>query len=218
MDSNTKHYYALYISLFVSVVVHASILWEMPVSFQYGVPKPQPSKFMVVMNASVPPAKAHLNQAPQKSPHTSRTRKAVSRFAKPALVRATRKTLPKEERQMQVMSPSPATSTETPAHTDKLAPPQSLTAPQYDVTYLHNPPPQYPALARRMHLQGTVVLKIHVDTQGQPDELHVEHSSGYNILDQAAIRAVRNWRFVPARQALLAVAAWVRVPVAFKLE
>jgi protein TonB len=43
-------------------------------------------------------------------------------------------------------------------------------------------------------------------------------SSGSSLLDDAAIAAVNKWRFVPARQGGNPVAAWVQVPVAFKLN
>jgi protein TonB len=48
-------------------------------------------------------------------------------------------------------------------------------------------------------------------------ETRVDTSSGYDILDQAAVAAVRAWRFVPARLGGAAIEAWVRVPVAFRL-
>jgi protein TonB len=89
--------------------------------------------------------------------------------------------------------------------------------PRFDADYLHNPPPAYPPLARRMRLEGRVVLRVHVGPQGRPLEVLVDTGSGYAILDQAALEAVRRWQFVPARQGSEAVAAWVRVPLAFHI-
>lgn len=89
--------------------------------------------------------------------------------------------------------------------------------PRYDADYLHNPAPPYPALARRLRLEGRVVLRVRVGVQGAPLETLVDTSSGYDILDQAAMVAVREWRFVPARQGIAAIEAWVQVPVSFRL-
>jgi protein TonB len=62
-----------------------------------------------------------------------------------------------------------------------------------------------------------VVLCVGVGTQGVVLETRVDTSSGYDIIDQAAVAAVRAWRFVPARLGGAAIEAWVRVPVAFRL-
>ena len=89
--------------------------------------------------------------------------------------------------------------------------------PRYDADYLRNPAPAYPAIARRLHLEGRVVLRVRVGPKGAALETLVDTSSGYDILDQAAVAAVRAWRFAPARQGGAAIEAWVQVPVAFRL-
>jgi protein TonB len=108
----------------------------------------------------------------------------------------------------------------TPAPVVAAAPaaaPESLVAPDFRAAYLSNPPPAYPRSARRSGEQGTVTLRVHVDRGGVPTQVEIERSSGSNVLDLAALEAVRNWRFVPARRGTDPVAAWVIVPVAFRL-
>jgi protein TonB len=90
--------------------------------------------------------------------------------------------------------------------------------PRFDVAYLDNPHPSYPVLARRMKLQGTVVLRVLVNSAGRAEELIVDQTSGASILDQAALGAVRDWRFVPARRGAHVIAHWVDVPVRFRLQ
>ncbi|MFC0678989.1 energy transducer TonB [Lysobacter korlensis] len=81
------------------------------------------------------------------------------------------------------------------------------------------PPPPYPRDALRKRLQGTVVLDVHVDIDGNPVEVAVATSSGHHALDRAAQRHVqRAWRFQPAMRDGRAVPALGRVPVAFVLE
>jgi protein TonB len=89
--------------------------------------------------------------------------------------------------------------------------------PEYAAEYLANPKPSYPALARRQGLQGTVVLHVLVDETGHAGKVHLQRSSGARLLDAAALAAVRDWHFVPARRGDTALAAWVEVPVRFSL-
>jgi protein TonB len=90
--------------------------------------------------------------------------------------------------------------------------------PRFGAAYLSNPPPVYPVLARRQRLQGTVVLRVLVDAGGRAEELRIDRTSGASILDEVALAAVRNWRFVPARRGNEAIAHWVDVPVRFRLQ
>lgn len=57
--------------------------------------------------------------------------------------------------------------------------------------------PIYPAQARSMRLEGTVVLQIVIDEDGQVRNLKTV--SGDAVLAQAAIDAVRQWRYQPYR-------------------
>src|SRR5262249_41217363 len=84
--------------------------------------------------------------------------------------------------------------------------------PRFDVAYLQNPPPAYPAIARRMRLEGTVVLRVLVDTAGHAEELRIGQTSGAAILDEAALGAGRGRRLVPPRQGPEALAHLVAVP------
>jgi protein TonB len=98
------------------------------------------------------------------------------------------------------------------------APPEPVTPPRFDASYLKNPPPVYPAASRRLREQGTVVLRVLVSQQGTAADVLVENSSGSAQLDAAAMNAVRHWRFVPARRGSESIDAWVLVPVGFELQ
>lgn len=79
-------------------------------------------------------------------------------------------------------------------------------------------PPKYPAASVAAKEQGTVVLKVRVLADGAPAEVVVDKSTATPALDQAAIDAVKRWRFEPAMQDGKAVGGWVRVPVMFSLD
>jgi len=84
--------------------------------------------------------------------------------------------------------------------------------------YARNPPPAYPAVARRRGLQGTVTVRVLVGADGSVESADVADSSGSDALDDAALETVRSrWRFVPARHDGLAVESWVLVPIRFAL-
>ncbi len=83
--------------------------------------------------------------------------------------------------------------------------------------YLSNPRPDYPEEARRQHQEGVVVVSADVGTDGVASNATLRRSSGFPLLDAAAIRAVRRWTFKPARAAGLAVSSRVDVPVRFSL-
>jgi len=73
--------------------------------------------------------------------------------------------------------------------------------------------PVYPAGAQRAGYEGTVLLEITVDTNGRAMEVRVARGSGFDILDAAAVQAVKQWRFNHP-----ATIVKVRVPITFKLK
>lgn len=90
------------------------------------------------------------------------------------------------------------------------------TSPRLDPAYLHNPAPLYPALSKRNRETGTVFLLVSVNPEGNATSVTLHQSSGYDRLDQAAIQAVTQWRFVPGMRGQSAISATVIVPISFK--
>ncbi|MCD6486882.1 MAG: energy transducer TonB, partial [Syntrophobacterales bacterium] len=78
--------------------------------------------------------------------------------------------------------------------------------------YLENPPPVYPPIAKRKGYEGTVLLSVKILANGTVDKLRVKKSSGYSILDRAAIKTVKKWRFETP------FTTRVDIPVRFVLE
>ncbi len=78
-------------------------------------------------------------------------------------------------------------------------------------------PPDYPPRCLRMGIEGRVRVRALVGENGRPEELTIDSSSGDASLDQAALEAVRHWRFEAAMRRGLPVRAWVIARVEFKL-
>lgn len=87
---------------------------------------------------------------------------------------------------------------------------------QVDPNYLHRPNPVYPAASKRLREAGMVLLRVSLDAAGTVRDVTVQTTSEYQRLDQAAVEAVRQWRFIPASKGQQAIASTVLVPIEFK--
>jgi len=88
----------------------------------------------------------------------------------------------------------------------------------YGVGYLNNPKPAYPREARRLRQEGLVILSLVVTQAGNAAAIRVKQGSGFHLLDDAALIAVKQWRFTPAHVGNTAVASEVEIPVRFRLS
>jgi protein TonB len=77
--------------------------------------------------------------------------------------------------------------------------------------------PVYPPASRRAGEEGTVRVRVLVDEHGRPKDVVVAQTSGHPALDEAALTAVRKWRFVAATNGQQAISAWTQVAVTFRL-
>jgi protein TonB len=87
------------------------------------------------------------------------------------------------------------------------------------VAYGTNPLPPYPLVARRLGMEGVVLLDVVVAPDGHASDVRVSRTSGFPALDQSALTTVRErWRFVPARRDGVPVESRVTVPIRFRLD
>lgn len=159
--------------------------------------KPQEIPKPVVPQASTRPV---VPRAVAATPPTLLTAPSTANQAPAAFAVAPQQAAPSKEE----APPSPA--------------PVALTAARFDADYLNNPAPVYPALSRKSQEEGKVLLLVQVTANGDAENVQIKQSSGYPRLDDAAMKAVRKWRFVPARRGTEAVASSVVVPLSFRLE
>ena len=86
------------------------------------------------------------------------------------------------------------------------------------MTYGTNPPPPYPTTARRRGWEGEVLLLVNVTARGEVYKVTVNQSSGYQILDRAALNAIYRWEFQAAQKNGKAVPGQVMVPIRFSIK
>ncbi len=84
--------------------------------------------------------------------------------------------------------------------------------------YRGTPLPAYPAAERALGVDGVVLLEVEVFADGRVGAVRLKTSSGSANLDAAALKAVREWTFVPARRGPRSVDSWVEIPVKFALH
>ncbi|MCA9122940.1 MAG: energy transducer TonB [Planctomycetaceae bacterium] len=85
-------------------------------------------------------------------------------------------------------------------------------------SFTSSPPPTYPAVAIQNRWEGTVLLRVQISASGMVDEVEVAKSSGYPVLDGAAVNAVRRWSGSPATSNGRDVATIELLPVRFTLR
>ncbi|MEC5320148.1 energy transducer TonB [Brenneria populi subsp. brevivirga] len=165
-----------------------------------------------------PVVNEELAPAPTKTPETPPPPKPVEkRVAK----KADRPTKPTPSRQQSAKSApgrqTNAAPVDTPAPA-RLAAEDAITPASASASHLNNSAPRYPALALKRKWEGTVQLQVRVLANGQPGEIRILRSSGRDILDQAAVAAVRKWSFVPAQRGAVPLDSWATFPLSFKLQ
>lgn len=157
-----------------------------------------------------PPAPAKVKPAPKKTQ------------PKPALKKAPAVQEPTDFSSKQAVFEAQAvTQNTTTAATADLAPPTKIEPfieANISADYSENPTPDYPSLAKSMGWQGKVMLKVQVSEEGLSAAVEIERSSGYEILDESAVEAIKQWRFTPAKHGETPIASSVIVPIIFTLQ
>lgn len=179
------------------------------VEFMQSQPTPKTSEQPVAKPIPVPPRPQPVT-APAPSPQPQPSPSKVS--------------APTEVAQAAPVAPVSAPTTPTPPAPPAPAPAPVVTAPSKTEVSIpasysaSNQKPIYPNMSKRLGEQGTVVLRVLVKADGSAGEVEVKSSSSYPRLDQAAVEAVKTWRFNSAKIDGKAIDEWYQVPIPFKLQ
>jgi periplasmic protein TonB len=96
-------------------------------------------------------------------------------------------------------------------------PPPVDSAPSEIRRFRRDRPPKYPVQAVRERMEGKVILKVLVGLEGEPEEISLEKSSGYELLDRAAITAAKSWTFNAGVKKGIVTRSYLLVPIEFNL-
>lgn len=121
-------------------------------------------------------------------------------------------------RRVREVATSPAPSSQTVEGNSDITQAASEPGAEAAPDYLLNPEPRYPEAARRRGIEGVVELEVLVLSDGGAGSVRVARSSGSALLDEAALVAVRAWRFRPAVRAGEPVDSTVIIPIRFHLD
>jgi protein TonB len=179
---------------------------------QQEIPKPKPPEPKPEPKPRETPKPQPKKETPKPQPRKEAPRTTTSEKAL---------TAPKEE--TPPAQPTASAPPETSAPPSPPAPPAPpapppVTPPRFNAAYLNNPAPVYPPILRRAGEESKVVLRVLVTAEGTAGEVQVLRPGSSALFDEAALAAVRKWRFVPAKRGDTPVAEWVQVPIDFKLN
>lgn len=212
----------------LALLLHGAALWALLRGSTLPLPTPRPPEPEILVSLASEPAPplpavtptsppaipAHTRPAPARPQRTDQASSIHPRQAPPV---PQAPSLAKSE----AAAPADAAPEPRPAAEPRPAPAEvaaPVTPPRFDAAYLANPAPPYPVMSRRLKEEGRVLLKVRVGPDGSAQEVELAKSSGFARLDEAARNAVAHWRFTPARQGQQAIAAWVNVPLVFRLD
>lgn len=186
---------------FTVVVLPEAPISEAPLSAAEPEPITQPEPAPEPLSEPIPEPEPAPKPAPKAEPPPSPKPKVPPRPKSTGL----RQTAPRTSSESGVTA-------QAPGDVETFSPPMS------HADYLDNPRPHYPRQARRLRQEGRVLIEVRVSTDGLPLSVGLKSSAGFDLLDRAALEAVRHWRFVPARRGGRPVEASVVVPIQFVLE
>ena len=184
----------------------------------------RPVIFEVELQQWKTPVKTPPPKAVEKPPKPKR--KSIPKpKQKPRLVKkpVLKKPHPKQVRQMEEpLEPAISKPVEPQSEPDEIPPEPDLTpVPLYKLSepprFLHQAQAVYPDSMRRLGREGVVVLRILIDKDGVVREVRVYKSAG-EAFDQAAVSAIKQSRFNPAKAQGKPVVSSLQIPVRFRLQ
>jgi TonB family protein len=96
-------------------------------------------------------------------------------------------------------------------------PPEPFTVVEKMPVPISYPAPQYPEIAKRANVEGTVYVALWVTKEGKVKKSSVVKSTS-GLFDQASMDAAMLWTFTPAIMNSGPVSVWVTVPFKFRLH
>ncbi len=222
--------YSLIFFTVFSVATHAALIGLWPASNSPPLP-PQENTIEIGL-VSLPLVNTDFSQDRNRPKDTSSFKKKKKEAQKPATaeIQEQTDTIYRIEKILAVAATSNPKTTEptitnkevisalTAIETNTKPDTSPVTATRSAPLYSKNPAPDYPANALRNGWEGEVWLRVAVDRSGAVVHVTIEQSSNYRVLDQAAVRTVKHWEFLPARIGDETTEGSVRIPIRFQIK
>ena len=90
--------------------------------------------------------------------------------------------------------------------------------PSANADYLEQAQKIYPELSKRLGETGSVLLWVLIGVDGAAHKVEIKQSSGFDRLDQAAVRFAQKTRYVPGKKNGVPEAMWYALPIPFELK
>jgi protein TonB len=212
----------------IVLLVHICVLWWLMGAYFGRVPEDSAQPIFVTLEVGEPepaaplPADASTEEDPSQ-PEPSQPLevpvdlvldKVVKQPVAPAVPRqSTPDQKQKEKRASSLSAPSPVTSSQL----TQLADPGPRLVTR--VQYLSEPPrPVYPAYSKSRKQQGKVIVRVLISPEGLIRTIQIHQSSGFDALDEAAIRAFTDVRFKPYSENGIPFDRLADIPIEFMLR
>lgn len=212
------------ISFLIAATFHLGFLFVGKYFFvtpaEYGI-QSTPASMEVYMVATLPKQVQKISVVQETAPALIEAPGAmtVAKVEKTVEIKTTESLKPVEEKKLFAKSEVKGDgSSENPGESETTLSAQASSETFGKEGKYQNPPPKYPPFAERNGWEGTVMLKAFIETEGRASQVLIDHSSGFKVLDSAALKAVQKWQFEPSYVGSAVVSSWIRIPVRFRIE
>lgn len=215
------------VSILTALALHGMLLYVVASQFKKPVPQEKPLTVVVRMGKASPSSESpRLTSGAQQAVTTPPSKpKRLHKSTPPQSERGiTTSEIPQSASPSLPDAPLPviAAASETRTSESSLTPPglgAGVTVGAELAFFCPlRPAPVYPQVSRKMGEEGTVILHVEWDQEGQITSSRVRTSSGFRRLDEAALAAIHNWRCNPAKQDGLPVRAMAVQAFRFQLQ
>ncbi len=226
----------------ISLAIHTALIWSVPekkafamptgstssqVNIQFVTPSvPPPQSVQTKKNEVTKPKEQQKQQSTVEKTVQKQVQKKKSTKPKPKkkMVKKPKTSKPIETKKNVIKEKAETKpTTKTAKKTDKpvasksgaTEKPQLVQKP----SFLKRPDaPRYPRIAQRKGIEGTALYEIWLNENGKQIKQELITSSGAQVLDEAALNAIRDWQFSPQVINGQAIAHRVQIPVRFSLN
>ncbi|ELR67729.1 Ferric siderophore transport system, periplasmic binding protein TonB [Photobacterium marinum] len=159
------------------------------------------------------PVQKNIKPAPQKTAPKKAENKVVKNKEQKLPERTTSKPQPVKAEPMPQAEAKPEVKSQEAAGVNNS--PKLVSNP----TFATRPSPvKYPRIAKRRGIEGQVMIEVWIAPDGKQIKQTLLKSSGTTVLDEAALKAIKRWRFSSHVVDGQAIAHRVQIPVRFKLD